>query len=281
MSENQNRGISDLSKYDAMTTEELEEILRLDAQAPEEQESDTDKILYIMEVLTERKRNNGHTGKTALEAYESFKQNYMPENEEPDIHDEKLVTVKNRFPRWLRGLTAAAAVLVILVLGSVTAKAFGMDIWKTVVQWTQETFHFGEWGNSNANDASNYTSLQEALEQRKTTTLLAPNWFPSGYELDEIKVEHSPLQTVYTAQYTNGERELRITIRDHLEGKPVYVEQSEGSVEEYEISGITYYLLENNQQVQAVWIVDSYECGISGKITIDELKLMIHSIEKG
>ena len=58
MSEKQNRGIGDLSKYDAMTTEELEEILRLDAEMPEGQESDTDKILYIMEVLTERKRNN-------------------------------------------------------------------------------------------------------------------------------------------------------------------------------------------------------------------------------
>ena len=29
MSENQNRGIGDLSKYDEMTTEELEEILRI------------------------------------------------------------------------------------------------------------------------------------------------------------------------------------------------------------------------------------------------------------
>ena len=42
MSEKQNRGVSGMSKYDAMTTEELEEILRLDAQAPEEQESDTE-----------------------------------------------------------------------------------------------------------------------------------------------------------------------------------------------------------------------------------------------
>ena len=84
MSEKQSRGIGDLSKYDAMTTEELEEILRLDAEAPEEQESDIEMILYIMEVLTERKRNNSHTGKTALEAYESFVENYMPETEEID-----------------------------------------------------------------------------------------------------------------------------------------------------------------------------------------------------
>ena len=58
MSENQIRGNGDLSYCDTMTTEELEEILRLDAEMPEGQESDTDKILYIMEVLAERKRNN-------------------------------------------------------------------------------------------------------------------------------------------------------------------------------------------------------------------------------
>lgn len=281
MSENQNRGISDLSKYDAMTTEELEEILRLDAQAPEEQESDTNKILYIMEVLTERKRNNGHTGKTALEAYESFKQNYMPEVEAPDIHNEKPATVKNRFPRWLRGLTAAAAVLVILVLGSVTAKAFGMDLWKTVVKWTQETFHFGEWGNANANDDLQYTSLQEALEKGKITTSLAPNWFPIGYELVEISITYSPLQTSYKAKYSNGDQFLRITVRDHLDGDPIYVEQSEGLVEEYEVSGITYYLFSNYENNRAVWICGSYECDISGEVTIDELKKMIDSIQKG
>ena len=281
MSENQNRGISDLSQYDAMTTEELEEILRLDAQAPEEQESDTNKILYIMEVLTERKRSNGHTGKTALEAYESFKQNYMPENEEPDIHDEKSVAVKRRFPRWLRGLTAAAAVLVILVLGSVTAKAFGMDLWKTVVKWTQETFHFGEWGNSEADNNLQYSSLQEALEKGKITTSLVPNWLPSGYELVEITVDLKPLQTAYKAKYTNGEQSFVITVRDHLDGDPVFVEQSDGLVEEYEVSGITYYLFLDINVVKAAWVNGSYECDIFGNVTIEELKMMIESIEKG
>ena len=59
MSENQIRRTDDLSYCDTMTTEELEEILRLDAQAQEEQESDTEMILYVMEVLAARKRSNG------------------------------------------------------------------------------------------------------------------------------------------------------------------------------------------------------------------------------
>ena len=281
MSDKQSRGMGDLSKYDAMTTEELEEILRLDAQALEEQESDTETILYIMEVLTERKGNNGHTGKTALEAYESFKQNYMPEDDNIEVSYSEPVKTKNGFSRWLRSLTAAAAVLAILVLGAVTAKAFGFNIWEVVVKWTQETFHFGEWGNSNEDANLPYASLQDALEQGKITTSLAPNWFPDGYELAEIRVEQTPLKKIYMAKYSNGEKILRITVQDYFDRNPVYVEQSEGLVEEYEVSGITYYLFKNNKRTQVEWIVDSFECRITGELTIDELKTMINSIEKG
>lgn len=274
MSENQNRGNIDFVKYDSMATEELEEILRLDAEMPEGQESDTDKILYIMEVLTERKRNNSHTGNTALEAYESFKQNYMPETDSNIIP----MKTKRRGSRWLRSLTATAAVLAILLVGTVTAKAFGFNIWKAVVQWTQETFHFGDGGDSDPNNNLQFATFQEALEYGKITTPLAPTWIPDGYELSDITVEITPLRKIYTAIYANEEKTLSIIVRDYLDGDPVFLEQSEDLVEEYKALGITYYLFENNKQVQAIWIVDSYECNISGNITIEELKTMINSI---
>ena len=91
----------------------------------------------------------------------------------------------------------------------------------------------------------------------------------------------SPLKIAYNAIYTNGEQDLRITVQDYLNEIPVYVEQSEGLVEKYEVAGVTYYLFKNNERTQAVWVVDSYECRITGELTIEELKLMIDSIEKG
>ena len=188
---------------------------------------------------------------------------------------------KIAFPCWLRRLTAAAAVFAILLVGSVTAQAFGLNIWEAVVKWTQETFQFGEWGRANVNNDLPYASLKEALEEGEITTSLAPDWFPSGYELVDINVEIMPLQTAYKAIYTNGEQDIRITVQDYLDEIPVYVEQSDGLVEEYEVAGVTYYLFENYDAVKAVWIVDSYECYISGNVTIDELKQMIDSIVKG
>ena len=277
MSDNQNRGTVDYTKYDAMTTEALEEILRLDAEMPEGQESDTDTILYVMEVLAERK--NSHTGKTAQEAYESFKRNYMPETH----YNKSSVSTKTKgqSPRWVRSLIATAAVLAILFASTVTAKAFGFDIWKTVIQWTQETFHFGNVGNSDADNNLPYTSLQEALGKGNTPVWLAPTYIPEGFSLTDIKVEQTPLKKVYRAQYTNGGKSFKITVQDHLDKAPYYVEQSEGLVEEYKASGITYYLFDNNGQVYAAWAVDSYECYITGDVTIDDLKMMVNSIEKG
>ena len=278
MSENQIRGIDDLSRYDAMTTGELEEILRLDAQAPEGQESDTEKILYIMEVLAKRNKQNSHTGNTALEAYESFKQHYMPET------DNTIIPMKShrRLPRWVRRLTATAAVLAILLIGSsVTARAFDFNLWKVVIQWTQETFHFGNWGSSNPNNKLQFDSFQAALEEGNVPVNLVPTTVPDGYVLVDVTAERSPMKKTYTAIYVNGKKELVITVRDYLDQSPLYVEQSDGLTEEYQVSGRTYYLLENNQQVQAVWIVDSYECYIFGNITIDELKTMLNSIEEG
>ena len=274
MSENQNRGNIDFTIYDSMATQELEEILRLDAEMPEGQESDIDKILYIMEVLAERKRNNSHTGKTALEAYESFKQNYMPETDNNVIP----IKTKRKSPCWLRSLAATAAVLAILLTGAVTAKAFGFDVWKAVIQWSQETFHFGDGG---ADNSLTYTSLQDALEKGNVPTWLAPTYIPEEFVLLEVDAQKTPKRNVYTAKYAHGEEIIVIAVRDYLGRNPAYVEQSEGLAEKYEACGITFYLLSNQGQNRAAWLYESYECEISGDVTIEELKEMIDSIQKG
>ena len=281
MSEKEYCGLQNLAKYDEMTTEELEEILRLDAENTEGQESDVETLLYVTGVLAERRKKNGQTGNTAQEAYEIFKQHYMPEIDNKDSVPAKEHKPKNLRPRWMRGLVAAAAAVVILLSGVVTAEAYGVDVWKAVVQWTQDTFHFGSWGDSGSNNNLPYASLQEAMEKGNTPTWLVPAWLPDGFEMAEITAELTPLKKEYRAIYTNGEQKLRITIQDYLDKVPVYVEQSEGLVEEYEIQGVTYYLFENNKRTQVVWIVDTFECRITGELTIDELKLMINSIVKG
>lgn len=281
MSEKEYCGIQGFSKYDEMTTEELQEILRLDAENTEGQDTDVETLLYITGVLAERRKKNGQTGNTAQEAYEIFKQHYMPEIDNKDSVPAKEHKPKNLRPRWMRGLVATAAAVVILLSGVVTAEAYGVDVWKAVVQWTQDTFHFGNGGSSGSNNDLLYDTLQDALLDNEITENLVPTWLPERFQLDDISITQSPKKDTYRATYISGDQTLRITIQNYLEGVPVYVEQGEGLVEEYNVDGITYYLFENNDYFQGVWVVDTYECYIAGDVTIDELKMMLDSITKG
>lgn len=284
MSENTNRRDQDFAKYDAMSTEELEEILRLDLDAPSEQESDTEVLLTIMEVLAQRKNEPENK---AFEALESFRRNYMPE-EDPTapVLNCKKKTYSRTPARWLRTLAATAAVVALILLSSVTAKAFGWDLWDAVIKWTENTFHISIGGSSDASEPNDsdgllYDSLVEALEEERVNAALAPTWFPTGYDLSKITIERTPLQRVYTAIYHNSGVSLRITVREYMDSDPEYIEQGDGLIETYEVAGIKYYLFANNARTQAVWINGSFECYILGELTIDELKTMIDSIEKG
>lgn len=287
MPNDQNCGSADLARYDAMTDEDLEALLRLDAQKPEGEETELDTLLYIMEVLARRRRNSDHPGKTPEEAFASFQQNYYPIGESggeagtaPQA-SAKRNTVKPRLPQWLRGAAAAAAVLVIVLFGSMTAKAFGVDVWAAVAQWTQETFHFGGKDPEEPADNMAFDSLQDALAQYEIFTPLVPTWFPGRVELLNIRIDEKPMANTFLAAYQYGEGLIKIQIKSYLNTDPQQIERSDALVEAYDCNGITYYIFEDNNQLRTAWINGNYECFISGALTVDEMKTMIDSISKG
>ena len=161
MSENLNR---DFSKYEAMETEELEEILRLDAETPAGVETDTELVLFILEVLASRRNTTNITGNTAQKAWESFEQNYMPEK------SRKSATVHKSAP-WLRRLTAAAAVIALLIVIPITTKALTLEeVWNIFARWAKETFSFvcgdnAEVSEPVVDDGLEYSSMQDMLKK--------------------------------------------------------------------------------------------------------------------
>ncbi|MGN0166980.1 MAG: DUF4367 domain-containing protein [Acetatifactor sp.] len=286
MSEDRDRGSRDFSQYDSMTTEDLEEILRLDAEAPMEQESDTELILYVMEVLANR-RNTNNTGKTAQESWESFQQHYLPAEEElPEYTPETEKPERSARP-WLRRLIAAAAAIVLVLCIPLTAKAFGWeDIWNVVARWAKETFSFvsnesAELSGPDTTNNSEYKCLQDLLEENKIDSSIVPTWIPDGYVLDKIEEDLTPMQRVYRAHYTNSDADLTIRVQTYTSFKQQNIEIEEEIVEIYNSEGIDYYIFENAEQLRAVWISDSFECIISGNISLEDIKIMIDSVGKG
>ena len=282
MSENRNR---DYSKYDAMTTQELEEILRLDASAPEGEESDTELLLYVMGVLANRKRHNS-TGKTALEAWESFQRNYLPEEEARVEYPQEQKPGRTAAP-WLPRLIAVAAAVALVICIPLSARAFGWEeIWNIFARWARETFSFVSGEDAEITEPSpNYDteceSLQELLLKNNRDANLVPTWIPEGFVLDSIKKDITPVEEIYRVCYLNGDDELRIHVKSYVQEDPGKIEIDDDLLEIYEISGVEYYIFSNKDQTRAVWLVESYQCNIAGDLSVEELKMMIDSIGKG
>jgi|AGTN01.1.fsa_nt_gi hypothetical protein len=74
MSDANNSNRHDYSKFDNMSTEALEEILRLDSQLPDDEESNVDAILYITGVIEKREKEHPTGRFTDVQtAWASFK----------------------------------------------------------------------------------------------------------------------------------------------------------------------------------------------------------------
>lgn len=275
------------AKYDAMSTDELQQILRDDASKSEGAESDTEALFYVMEVLAKR-RQARNEGKSPEEALESFKQNYYTENDISSVSERTTAAFKpSSRGRWRRGLIAAAAMLVIVIGSSITANAMGFDLWEVIAKWTQETFHFGYAGQfdesnpPNPNFAQPCASLHDALDSYEITTPLVPTWIPNGFVEGEIRVTQSPKHRSFVANYECGDRIFIIRIAEYLNEYPMQIEQSESPLEVYSSNNVDYYIFSNNDQLKAVWINENFECYISGSLTVSEIKEMIDSIELG
>lgn len=288
MPDSKSRRDTELAKYEAMSTEELQALLREDASKPEGDETNMEVLFYVMEVLAKRRQAH-QEGKTPEEALESFVKNYMPEDENASSSERGSAarSFKTNARRWMSGLIAASVAIVLILGTSFTASAFGFDLWEVVTKWTQETFHFGY--STNTYDPSSpekidnisYSGLQAALDNFDVTLALAPQWFPEGYVEADVRTQDTPKQREFIAKYQNGDNSIRIRISDYLDGSPEQIERSDSLLEVYTANEISYYIFDNNGILQATWIVDGFECYISGPISLSELKQMIDSIQKG
>lgn len=285
MSELNSRRENEFQQFRGMTDDQLRQILRADAQKTEGEETDVAMLLSIMEELAaRRKERNVCPDSTA--ALDSFRQNYAPEGYATPLEASGNTERKRKTTRWMRGLIAAAAALVLVIGGAVTAGAFGMNVFEIVGKWTKETFYLGAGDQTIPDEPSKpmvlpCASFQELLNQFGVEAKLVPTWLPEGYEPLDAKMRETPKQRMFTAAYQRGDDLLKLQINDYLREYPGQFEQSGTTVEIYESAGISYHIFSNNEKLCAVWIVESYECSISGRVTAEEMKKMIDSIQRG
>ena len=272
---------AEFSHYDSMTTKELQEILRKYAHNELETEPDTDELYYIMEVLARRREEEDPQAfRSNEEALADFRKNYMPKAMQTGR------TKVIRFPnRVLRTVAAVLAIVLILAVGtSVTAEAFQIDIWGRFATWTKEIFQFTDnpQGTTASNPEPEYNaeleSLQAALAQEQVAEKLVPTWMPAGYRSKDLKITSTPRVLNIGATYEKNDETLIIKIRQTIGVQAPQTEKNDDFLELYVVGGVEYYIFSNSETLNAAWSIGEFECIITGKITLEEMKKMIDSI---
>lgn len=299
----------DYSKFDLMSTDKLEALLRLYIDLPDDADVDIDAVNYIAGVVARRdKEMYPEKYPSKEEAWQDFLDNYCPTDEElakleeneskvPSIAaTQKTAPAQTSRRRWhsMSMLSRVASIALVLILvgfaGMGVAQASGVDVFGAVATWTDEIFMFrGPGGNlmavsdGSSQDSLTYTSLQDALDSCGIDLPLAPTWIPKGYSFTEVTADKLGADWFIVALYdTPDGKNITVAISAIASGSPDAlgtIEIDNGSVSEYERGGIIHCISQNIGDVQAYWLNENCECFISGNgLSVKELKIIINSI---
>ena len=288
------------SRYDEMSTEELEELLRLDFQSPEDGGAEPDTLLYIAGLLAAR-RGSADTE----EAWERFQTKYRPYADGRSLYDfDGEVDVpsgapqagprthtarpaggrQSRSPGLRRAALLAALLAVCLFGGIVAVQAAGIDVLGAIARWTDETFRFitpSSW-EAAASDGSGGDGGQAGpiLPDLEAFRDHLPTWQPDGFAAREPQVTSlSGSDTVYVTFLGEDRSYSAWATRYHTpeEGTGTF-EKDDGLVEEYVHNGDVYYISSNIDTLTAASFDGEWMVAVSGALTMEEMKAVIDSI---
>jgi len=304
---NMNKNCCD--RLNRLSMEELENLLKMADFSSDADAVDTDYILRILEVMEKREKENSSesTLPDTAKAWNSFQKSYLPlvgtgeslypaEGEAYVVNKTEELTDNvrratdaphgHRRKFSLRPVYAVAMIVIVLLTGTLTAQALGYDVWKAVAQWTRDVFQFVP-GTAPSQEEERASELPDSTSNIFKESLSAygiedvaivPSWIPERFEAPKIEAIYTPYNTIVSAVYTNDEDVLVISLANTADGESIHYEKDQDEVVLYTQNGITHYIMSNNAQYSAVWLVGIYECTIYGTVSEAELKKIIDSI---
>lgn len=290
---------------DRLSTERLEELLRLDSDLSRD-DKDDEYIDAIAEVMIKREKELS-TGRltNTNKAWADFRKHYnTPEGEDLSLHSDeepdseakaispepKPLTFAPKCRR-LHRVIAAAAVFALLA-GMLMAQAMGIDVFGAIARWTSETFRFESASDNmrpsntsteiSPESSANRDTLQSALEDCGITELLVPAWYPDGYSMDKPEIsQRIGVDKIYCSFRNDEDGFFSLQIRRYSSESDVSsltFEKDDTPVEQYIKNGMTFYILSNEDTATATWSDGRLVEIISGSLSATDLKAMIDSI---
>lgn len=184
-----------------------------------------------------------------------------------------------------RALPFAAAL--ILLLGTVTAQALGVDVFSALARWTAEIFRL-DGGSApyaaatlhplEVGEEAAYESLEEAVAAFGIDAPIVPRVIPEGFELTEVGAVCRTAGVTIHADYESADGFFQILYIEFAKVDASALEKEYGRVEPYLAGDFRHYLLTDLGRHKAMWQNGDFECQIYGNISDQEVKQMVDSI---
>jgi hypothetical protein len=263
-------------KFNAMSTEALEDILRQDFALPDDAESDMDAILYITQLIADREKEHptGRVGDVQA-SWADFQKKYLsspgetatPSATNKPWHRKKVV----------RLALIAAAVIVLLMGTAYSAEALG---W--LPAWDKDYFWYMKDEESVSPDLSTvlvYGSLEETLALYDAPENMVPSYIPDGYVARDFEYDVVPdYVATFIQKYRSTRGTILLSYSLRSSDSTAQYSKDEGDPEVYTTHGTDFYIMTNAGKFEAIWNCGDFECSISGVPSKDDLIKMIDSI---
>lgn len=269
--------------YDELSAEELHSRLNLAFFCTEDF---TDEALEEVDKLVAAYQEKVPHGpvKTTEESWEEFKTIYLAsykENSETTQYGQFNPSRSDSRKRSHKKLSIArigviAAVIVALLIGAtVTANAFGINLWSWVINWDSDVARFV----SSEEYMTNTHSIPFALSSLGIEDHVYPTWIPDQLNLNESYISLSEPFFFYEA-YQFDNQFLSITIRHYQPAVDDTLFQINGQAPYgYSTHGVIHYIFSDiNDRITAVWTTEHCSININSNVSLEELEKIIDSI---
>ena len=252
-----------------------------------EESFDPNALDALLCALQEADSEPEHTVPSTEESLAQFRQRYAPvfDSVEAAAAEKRSAASKRKHFKYSKALPIAAAL--VLLLGSMTAQAFGLNVLSALSRWTSQVFRLDQNDRSTAfvrfnpleeGESATYDTLEDALAAFGIDAPIVPKEIPERFTLEGVVAENWSNGVLIYAEYINKDDFLQIRYSETHISDTNSLEKESGITETYYKDPFTFYIISDLGRQKAIWISGDFECQLFGNISTDELKDIIDSI---
>lgn len=179
------------------------------------------------------------------------------------------------------------AAVLILLFSTVTAQAFGVDVFSTIARWTAEIFRLDGGTTPYATvtirplkegEEAMYDTLEEAVEAFGIDAPIVPTEIPERFALTEVRAVNRKVGLLICADFESEDGLFEIRYTEVTAREFNTLEREIGDIDSYYVEGIEHKLISDLGRQKVIWQNGDFECRMAGNISNQEMKTVIKSI---